>query len=121
MFAPGYCNVFRDANGRELLAYHYYDARHYWVDGNWGLPTLQVRKLLWTDDGWPLPGMLVKLTGKPISGEPRMAGHGCINRILPSLSMSHMKLMAVSAAARDLANGRCKMTGWCSHGLTRET
>lgn len=59
MFGPGHCDVFQDAGGRWLLAYHYYDGRRYWVDEKWGLPTLQIRLLIWSEDGWPLAGPVV--------------------------------------------------------------
>ena len=60
MFSPGHCEVMKDRNGRWLLAYHFYDGRHYWGDGKWGLPRLQIREVLWSADGWPLPGLPVE-------------------------------------------------------------
>jgi len=63
MFAPGHNDVFRDAEGRPLLAYHFYDGRHHWNGDNWGRPNLQIRELLWTKDGWPLPGLPIE-TGR---------------------------------------------------------
>jgi arabinan endo-1,5-alpha-L-arabinosidase len=60
MFSPGHSDVFQDKSGRWLMPYHFYDGRHYWVDGKWGRPTLQVRELLWSEDGWPLPGLPVE-------------------------------------------------------------
>lgn len=59
MFSPGHSDVFQDESGRWMLSYHFYDARRYWTDDKWGLPTLQIRDLIWSDDGWPLPGLPV--------------------------------------------------------------
>jgi arabinan endo-1,5-alpha-L-arabinosidase len=64
MYGPGHCDVFVDADGRRLLAHHFYDGRERWGHDpqgreRWGLPTLQVRELIWDKDGWPLPGLPV--------------------------------------------------------------
>jgi len=68
MFSPGHCDVFKDADGRYLMPYHFYDGRRYWVQDKWGLPQLQVRELLWSDDGWPLPGLPVQFDN-PVKGK----------------------------------------------------
>lgn len=68
MFSPGHCDVFKDADGRYLMPYHYYDGRRHWNRDLWGLPQLQVRELLWTDDGWPLPGLPVQFDN-PVKGK----------------------------------------------------
>lgn len=74
MFGPGHCDVLRESGGRWLLAYHYYDARRYWTDGKWGLPTLQVRQMLWDADGWPLPGLPVQMADRPAASAGGVAG-----------------------------------------------
>jgi arabinan endo-1,5-alpha-L-arabinosidase len=77
MFAPGHCDVMPDSSGRWLLAYHFYDARRFWVDDKWGLPTLQVRELIWDDAGWPLPGLPVQYPARadaPGSAEASVVG-----------------------------------------------
>jgi arabinan endo-1,5-alpha-L-arabinosidase len=60
MFSPGHSDMLQDHNGRWLMPYHFYDGRHYWTDGKWGVPTLQIREVLWSADGWPLPGLPVE-------------------------------------------------------------
>lgn len=65
MFAPGHCDVFGDELGRYWMPYHFYDGRAYWMDGKWGMPTLQIRELLWSEDGWPLPGLPVEFSLSP--------------------------------------------------------
>lgn len=60
MFSPGHCDVFGDEDEGYWMPYHFYDGRAYWMDGKWGLPTLQIRELLWAEDGWPLPGLPVE-------------------------------------------------------------
>lgn len=60
MFSPGHTDILQAQDGRWLMPYHFYDARSYWGNGNWGLPRLQIRELLWSPDGWPLPGLPVE-------------------------------------------------------------
>jgi arabinan endo-1,5-alpha-L-arabinosidase len=60
MFSPGHCEVMQDADGKYVISYHFYDSRHYWQAGLWGLPRLQIREMLWSDDGWPLPGFPIE-------------------------------------------------------------
>lgn len=59
MFGPGGGTPTRDIHGRWLISHHYYDGRRAMGNGNWGVPTLQVREMLWSADGWPLPGLPV--------------------------------------------------------------
>lgn len=68
MYSPGHCDVFKDADGRYLMPYHYYDGRRHWVRDMWGLPQLQVRELLWSEDGWPMPGLPVQFDN-PVKGK----------------------------------------------------
>jgi arabinan endo-1,5-alpha-L-arabinosidase len=49
LIGPGHSSIF-SGNGKEWLAYHFYDA--YWN----GTPTLQIRPINWTADGWPEAG-----------------------------------------------------------------
>ncbi len=60
MFSPGHCEVMQDRTGRWLMAYHFYDGRHYWTQDKWGLPRLQIREMIWSADGWPDPGLPVE-------------------------------------------------------------
>ncbi len=71
MIGPGGSDVFLDSSGRWLMPYHFYDARHYWQGGLWGMPTLQIRELLWSEDGWPLPGMPIEALTQPQHSAPK--------------------------------------------------
>jgi arabinan endo-1,5-alpha-L-arabinosidase len=77
MFGPGGGVEFQDHHGRWLMSYHYYDARRFWHDHTWGVPTLQVRELLWTADGWPLPGLPItpETSRLKLQNKGKLAGH----------------------------------------------
>ncbi|MFZ4508411.1 MAG: arabinan endo-1,5-alpha-L-arabinosidase [Fimbriimonas sp.] len=93
MFGPGGGNVFRGADGDLYMAYHYYDARRYWVNDMWGRPTVQVRKIVWGADGWPLPGLPV---GETVAKAP----------VKPDGEWIHQADFAQPGRIRLLANGR---------------
>ena len=110
MFGPGGQDVFKDQDGRYLLAYHFYDGRHYWQGGLWGLPTLQVREILWSADGWPLPGLPVEALVK----QKLNPDHSLLGKWIHQADFAEPKTI-VFAADGTVVDGEAKGR-WERHG-----
>ncbi len=89
MFGPGGGNYFTDAKGDLMMAFHYYDSRRHWVGDKWGLPTLQVRRVMWGSDGWPLPGLPAGVALKKSDG--RIEGDWQIQADFGGVEEIHLK------------------------------